>query len=253
MNKPQTMTSSCNTKVDKKKCATWQEISKNEQGKLVMMKVKDLGVAASTRRRRTSVKAKDLGAATCTRMRGTARTATRRGNEFEDKNYSSKKKQNEEEKKQNKQQGRQEAATSSPKPTTTQLRSREGMKKTFQQEKVKTVSNIRRTNVAKNVPCSPTLKRLTSGRLTTNAARMNFSPRKQEKSQVNFKKLLSTWEDLSTRNLTPAVLKRTKLGNFVDSQSRLILENGTENLETGDCPLIGGGFGKSQGFGKNSQ
>jgi hypothetical protein len=246
MNKPQTMTSSCNTKAGKKNCATWQEITKNEQGKLVMMKVKDLGVAASTRMRRTSVKAKDLGVAASTRMGGTARTAMRRGNEFEDSNYSSKKKQDEE-KKQNKPHGRQEAATSTS--TATQLRntpleSREDMKKTFWQVKVKTVSNTRRTNVAKNAPCSPTLKRLTFRRLSTNAARMNFSPRKQENSPVNFKKLLSTWEDLSTRNLTSAVLKRTKLGNFVDGQSRLILENGTENLETDDCPLIGGGFGK---------
>ena len=249
MNKPQTMKSSCNTKAGKKKCATWQEITKNEKGKLVMMRVKDLGVAASTRIRKTSMKNKDLGAAASTRLRGTA-TAMRRGNELEDSNCSSKKKPDEE-KKQNKPRRRQEAAT--PTSTATQMESRENMKKTFRQEKVKTVSNTRRTNIAKITPCSPTLKRLTSGRLSTKAARMNFSPRKQENSQVNFKKLLSTWEDLSTRNLTPAVLKRTKLGNFVDGQSQLTLENGRENFEMGDCPLIGGGFEKSQGFGKTSQ
>ena len=62
-----------------------------------------------------------------------------------------------------------------------------------------------------------------------------------------------TWEDLSTRNLTPAVKKRTKLGNFVDGQSQLILEKCTENLETGDVTLIGGEFGKLTGLWKTSQ
>ena len=127
------------------------------------------------------------------------------------------------------------------------------MKKTFPQVEVKTVSNSRRQTAAQNTPCSPTLKRLRSRKLTTNAARTNLSSRKQENSPVNFKKLLLTWEDLSTRNLTPAVKKRTKLGNFVDGQSQLTLENGTENLETGDCTLIGGGFEKSTGIVKTSQ
>jgi hypothetical protein len=127
------------------------------------------------------------------------------------------------------------------------------MKKTSPQVEVKTVSKTRRQTIAQNPHCSPTLKRLQSRKLTTNAARTNLSSRNSENSPINLKKLLLTWEDLSTRNLTPAVEKRTKLGNFVDGQSRLSLEKCTENLENVDCTLIGGGFGKLPGFGNTSQ
>ena len=196
----------------------------------------------------------DLGAATCTELRGTASTETRRANEQQ--KHPGKRQQNEEEEQQeqNKQQGGLEAAkSSSARQEAAQLRSRENVKKTYPQEKVKTASILRRKNISKNVQCSPTLKRLISKRQTSTAARTDFSPRRQEQSRKNFKKLLSTWEDYTTGTLTSAVIKRTKLENFVDGQSRLALENGKENLEMGDCPLIGGGLGKSEGFGGFSQ
>ena len=184
------MISSCNSTIDKKKCKTWQELSTNTQGKLVMMKVVDSGVAASTRTRgrRTSNKINDLGAATCTELRGTASTETRRANEQQ--KHPGKRQQNEEEEQQeqNKQQGGLEAAkSSSARQEAAQLRSRENVKKTYPQEKVKTASILRRKNISKNVQCSPTLKRLISKRQTSTVARTDFSPRRQEQSRRNFK------------------------------------------------------------------
>ena len=178
--------------------------------------------------------------------------------EREHQKHPGKRQQNreEEQQEQNKQQGEPEAAISvsaSARPEAARLRSSESVKKTYPQEKVKTGSSLRRKNISKNVQCSPTLKRLISKRQTSTAARTDFSPRRQEQSRKNFKKLLSTWEDYTTGTLTSAVIKRTKLENFVDGQSRLALENGKENLETGDCPLIGGGLGKSECFGGFSQ
>ena len=214
-----------------------------------MMKVEDLGVATSTRTRRTKVKKTTLPTTT-------ARTAMQQELTLEDNNDSSKR-TDKNKKKQNKPQRRQEAAivTATPRRNKPLVRTKtqEVMKKTFPQVEVKTVSKTRRQTIAQNPHCSPTLKRLQSRKLTTNAARTNLSSRNPENSPVNFKKLLLTWEDLSTRNLTPAVEKRTKLGNFVDGQSRLSLEKCTENLENVDCTLIGGGFGKLPGFGNTSQ
>ena len=205
-----------------------------------MMKVVDSGVATSTRRRKRSHKINDLGAATCKVLR-----------EKVHQKHQGKRQQNREEaqQEQNKQQGEPETAIAvSARPEVARLRSSESVKKTYPQEKVKTGSSLRRKNISKNVQCSPTLKRLISKRQTSTAARTDFSPRRQEQSWKNFKKLLSTWEDYTTGTLTSAVIKRTKLENFVDGQSRLALENGKENLEMGDCPLIGGGLGKSEGF-----
>ena len=240
VNKREITISSCNSSIDKKKCKTWQELSINTQGKLVMMKVVDSGVATSTRRRKRSHKINDLGAATCKVLR-----------EKVHQKHQGKRQQNREEaqQEQNKQQGEPETAIAvSARPEVARLRSSESVKKTYPQEKVKTVSSLRRKNISKNVQCSPTLKRQ-----TPTAARTDYSPRRQEQSRKNFKKLLSTWEDYTTGTLTSAVIKRTKLENFVDGQSRLALENGKENLEMGDCPLIGGGLGKSEGFGGFSQ
>jgi hypothetical protein len=203
--------SSCNTKTNKKKHAIWQEFTMNEEGALVMMSVEDLGVATSIRRRKPAKKTTPPPKS----------TATQQEIVLED-NFDSSKWTEQNKKMQNKPQRRPEAATvtATLKRSRTQARTKphDVMKKTSPSREVKTVSKTRRQTTAHNSPCSPSLKRLQTKKLTRNVSRTNLSSRKPENSPVNFKKLLLTWEELSTRNLTPAVEERTRLGNFVDSQ-----------------------------------
>jgi hypothetical protein len=178
--------SSCNTKKNKKKCATWQEFARNEEGALVMMRVEYLGVATSTRRRRPAKKTTPLPTPT-------ARTATQQEIVLED-NFDSSKRTEQNKKRQNKPQRRPEAAlvTATPKRSRILARTKpqDVMKKTSPSREVKTVSKTRRQTTAHNSPCSPSLKRLQTRKLTTNVSRTTLSSRKPENSRVNFKKLL---------------------------------------------------------------
>ena len=101
---------------------------------------------------------------------------------------------------------------------------------------VKTVSSHRRQTIAKNSPVSKNLKRLQpravakiAPGLNSSHQKPNYSPRKS----VNFQQLVSKWEHLSTNNLTPAVVKKPKLRDFVDSQSGEMLENLTRKTRPG--------------------
>ena len=93
------------------------------------------------------------------------------------------------------------------------------MKKT---SPVKTASNKRRQPNVTNSPVMKNLKRLKPRTMTDIACRMNDSHHKLQnspKKSVNFKSLVSKWEQFGKNNLTPAVLKRPRLSDFVDSQS----------------------------------
>jgi hypothetical protein len=51
-----------------------------------------------------------------------------------------------------------------------------------------------------------------------------YSPEKS----MNFQQLISTWDRLSTSNLTPAIQKKLKFSDFVDSQPSDVLEKSTK-------------------------
>ena len=67
-------------------------------------------------------------------------------------------------------------------------------------KKVKIASNKKRRKPDKNVPHSPSLKRLQPARMNKIAARASESSPRTRKSQNAFNYLLQSWENLSTRN-----------------------------------------------------
>ena len=107
---------------------------------------------------------------------------------------------------------------------TEKYESKETVKKT---SPVRIASNIMRQPLANNSPNMKSLKRLKPRAVTDIAPRMNNSHQKLQNSprkSVNFKKLVSKWEQFGNSNLTPAVIKRPRLSDFVDSQSYSVTE-----------------------------
>ena len=87
---------------------------------------------------------------------------------------------------------------------------------------VKNASIKRRQPKMTNSPVMKDLKRLKPRNLSEIACRTSNSRQKLENSprkSVNFKTLVSKWEQLSNKSLTPAVVTRPRLSDFVDSQS----------------------------------
>ena len=71
---------------------------------------------------------------------------------------------------------------------------------------------------------SPGLKRLKPPNFAKMLPRTNSIQNELKNSPFNFKKLLSSWEDLSTRNLTSAVTMTPKSAKFANSQLGRLLE-----------------------------
>ena len=107
------------------------------------------------------------------------------------------------------------------------------MKKT---SPVKTVSKPVRQTIAQNSPRSKSLKRLQPRGVARIALGPNSSHQKPDyspKKSVNFQQLISKWERISTSNLTPAVQKKPKFRDFVDSQPSDVLEKSTKKSKPG--------------------
>ena len=97
---------------------------------------------------------------------------------------------------------------------------------TYPNVEVKTMSNTKQT------PLSPMLKRLqrmTPGRMTSQTASSQSSPRKPKFTKQNVRKLIEKWEDLFPSNLIPAVDQKPSLKTSVDSQPEGFYKY--ENLE----------------------
>ena len=128
----------------------------------------------------------------------------------------------------NKQQEELEAATGR-KETSKNKNKEESLvrKRVKKTSPVKNASTKKRQPKMANSPTIKDLKRLKPRKLTdiacsTNNCRqkLEYSPRKS----VNFKTLVSKWEQFSKKSLTPAVITRPSLSDFVDSQSYSVLQ-----------------------------
>ena len=155
---------------------TWQELTRNSDSKLIMMRVIDVGQQRTTRKK-------------------TSR---------------------------NKHREEQEVATA---------RSKKYVKKT---SPVKIASAKKIQQKTTNSPNIKNLKRLKPRNLSEIASSMNnchqklnCSPRKS----LNFKNLVSKWEQLSSTVLTPAVVERPRLSDFVDSQSYRMIQKSEEKKQ----------------------
>jgi hypothetical protein len=98
---------------------------------------------------------------------------------------------------------------------------------------VKIASTVRQSTSQISSPISKSLKTLNQGKLTKVAARTTLHHQKlfpSPRKPASIKPLISKWEELSTRNLTPAVAYKPKLREIVDSQSWEVLQNQAEKF-----------------------
>ena len=153
----------------------WQELTRDENNVVKVMKVVDFGVKLSARTR------------TKPKYRQEEENKTSQNSEVEKKM-------------------RKSVRPSIPINLTPQ-KLQDGKKKTFL-NKVKMASNKKNKLSDKNVPKSPGLKRLQTARIDKIVASASPLSPKPGKSQNAFNMLLLNWENISTRNilsLTPAV------------------------------------------------
>ena len=161
--------------------AAWQELTRDRDGKMKLMEVRNFGVQKTSRR-------------------------------F--------KRRKEQELSKNKPQTQQEVE-----------KKRKGdNNKLVYEEKMKTTSPIRvklgsNHKNRKTLRNSPSLKRLKPLNLAKMLPRTNPIQNELKNSPFNFKKLLSSWEVLSAKTLTPVVNLLPKSAKFADSQSGRCLEN----------------------------
>jgi hypothetical protein len=104
-------------------------------------------------------------------------------------------------------------------------------KKKTSPKKVKMASTKKIKNSDKNMPQSPSLKRLQPARTDKIAARTSESSPKPRKSQNAFNTLLQSWENLSTRKNIEldSSSNRTKIGRSNRKPIGLVLQDYRKN------------------------
>ena len=156
----------------------WQELTRDTDGEIKMIRVEDFGTARTTRRSRNLDN--------------------------------------------NKQEQNLEVASSRTEPTL--YEQDQAKMKMTSPKKVKTEHSNRRQ---KPTVESPSLKRLQTPKFDKIAPGTSPTRQKLRNSQFktqNFKQLLIKWEDISTISLTPAVHRKPRSNNFVDSQPDDVLQ-----------------------------
>ena len=109
-------------------------------------------------------------------------------------------------------------------PEAATVRRKKYVKKT---SPVKIASTKKRQQKTTNSPNIKDLKRLKPRNLSEIACSMNTCRQKlncSPRKSLNFKNLVSKWEQLSKKVLTPAVIERPSLSDFVDSQSYSMIQ-----------------------------
>ena len=119
-------------------------------------------------------------------------------------------------------------------------------KKKTSLKKVKIASSKKSQNLDKNMPQSPGLKRLQPARIDKIVARTSPLSPKPEKSQNAFNRLLLSWENLSTRNqtsLTPAV-RTPRSDEAAENQSEQALQVLQKKMRQASDASLDRKFGK---------